>query len=162
MTQIRLARLPLSWKILFTGFVLILSCGYLAAAMNAKLAVGMTPQKIADHYGNKALNPAEKAAIAEQGFVEEELDLDDETVADQPAGMSMEAGMHHEGMSMPGMHHGAMSMKDDSLPPQILAQVSHIHWLGFSLLLICLGSLFCMTTVAEPLKATLVAILCLS
>ncbi len=153
------ARLPLSWKLLVTGFVIILGSGYLAAVFNAALSVGMSPQAIADHYADKSLSGSEAAAIAEQGFVEEEFSFDEEE-------MDM-AGMDHSQMDMAGMDHGDMAAMghgdmasgDDTLPPQILAQVSHVHLLSFSLLLLAMGGLACLTQLAESVKAVVVALL---
>ncbi len=166
--------LPLSWRVLLTGFVLILGSGYLMGALNAALAVGLSPAAIADHYGDKSLSPEERAAIASQGYVEEEFSLDDEEGGDGEegsAGAAMEAGPgaalaggamaahdasggHSAGQAMA---HGAMG--DDTLPAQILVQVSHIHLLGFALILISAGGLACLTGLSEPVKTTLVGLL---
>ena len=40
--DIRFPNLAISWKILITGFILILSAGYLNGALNAALSVGLT------------------------------------------------------------------------------------------------------------------------
>lgn len=93
------SRLPLSWKLLITGFVIILGSGYLAAVFNAALSVGMNPQAIADHYADKSLSTHEATAIAERGFVEEAFSLD---VAD----MNMDE-VDHTQMDMSGMDHSA-------------------------------------------------------
>ena len=60
---------------------------------------------------------------------------------------------------MKGMAGGSV---DDSLPPQILVQVAHIHLLGFSLLLLSLGGLFCLTRLNSGAKTFLVTLLFLS
>ncbi len=148
--------LPLYWKVLITGFVIILGTGYLAAALNAALAVGVSAEAIADHYGDKSLSPAEHAMMEKQGFVEEEFSLDDEE------DMS-DAGMDHDMAGM-GMDH-EMPMAgpvDDSLPPQILVQLAHIHLLGFALILLAVGALFCLTRLASGTKTVLVGLLFLS
>ncbi len=152
------ARLTLSWKVLVSGFIIILGSGYLAAVFNAALSVGMTPQAIADHYADKSLSSAEAAVIADQGFVEEEFSFDDEDEAVEMNHTSMEmSGMDHSNMS--AMDHGTVASGDDTLPPQILAQVSHVHLLSFALLLISMGGLACLTQLGEPTKAGLVALL---
>jgi len=151
-------RLSLSWKLLVTGFVIILGSGYLAAVFNAALSVGMSPQAISDHYADKSLSSSEAAAIAKQGFVEEEFSFDDEeTMTD----MNMEgmAEMDHSQMDMSDMDHGAAMSGDDTLPPQIMAQVSHIHLLSFSLLLLAMGGLVCLTQLTESVKAIVVSLL---
>lgn len=160
------ARLTLSWKILITGFLIILGSGYLAGAANAILAVGISPAAIADHYGDKRLSRGEATAIREQGFVEEEFSLDD---APDTAGADMDHEMGHD---MDHGDHAAMTQDtagmdhamhgDDTLPAQVLAQVSHVHWLGFSLLLLATGTLACLTRLAEGAKALLVGLLFLA
>ena len=151
------SQLPASWKVLVTGFIVILGSGYLAAVFNAALSVGMNPQAIADHYGDKSLSVSEAAAIAEQGFSEEVFSLDDDDEMD----MSM-AGMDHSQMDMSGMEHGGGASGDDTLPPQILAQVSHVHLLVFSLLLLTMGGLTCLTQLSEAVKVAVVSLLFLS
>ncbi len=152
--------LSLSWKILVTCFLIVLGSGYLAAVFNAVLSVGTTSQAIADHYADKSLSPEEAEAIAKQGYVEEELSLDD----DEEEEMSEEGGMgdmsavdHEAMMSDDGqMNHSASG--DDTLPPQILAQVSHVHLLSFSLILLTLGGLACLTQLSETFKAVLIGL----
>ncbi|KAF0193103.1 MAG: hypothetical protein FD165_206 [Gammaproteobacteria bacterium] len=164
------ARLTISWKILISGFLIVLGSGYLAGAANAILAVGITPAAIADHYGDKRLSKADAAAIGQQGFVEEEFSLDDapDTASDEMA-HDMDHDMDHEMTSgdnaamthdMAGMDHATHG--DDTLPAQVLAQVSHVHWLGFSLLLLATGTLACLTRLAEFSKALLVSLLFLA
>ncbi len=148
-----LARLSLSWKALMTGFIIILGSGYLAAVFNVALSVGMSPQAVADHYADKTLSSSEAVTIAEQGFVEEEFSFDDEE-----ADMSM-AGMDHSKMDMSGMDHSAGAVGDDTLPPQILAQVSHVHLLSFALLLLAMGGLLCLTQLTEAIKTVVVSLL---
>ncbi len=152
------ANLSTSWKVLVSGFIIILGSGYLAAVLNAALSVGMTPQAIADHYADKSLSTVEAAAIAEQGFAEEEFSFDDD---DEMADMSMDgmAEMDHSQMGMAGMDHGDAVSGDDTLPAQILAQVSHIHLLSFSLLLLSMGGLACLTQLVESTKTALVSML---
>ncbi|VAW89896.1 hypothetical protein MNBD_GAMMA17-828 [hydrothermal vent metagenome] len=45
MPEFSFSRLPLSWKLLVTGFIIILGSGYLAAVFNTALSVGMNPLK---------------------------------------------------------------------------------------------------------------------
>ncbi len=153
------AQLSLSWKALVTGVIIVLGSGYLFAVLNAALSVGMSPQAIADHYADKSLSTLEAAAIAEQGFAEEAFSFDDEE--DNMSGMAME-GMDHSGMDMAGMDHGAAASGDDTLPAQILAQVSHVHLLSFALLLLAMGGLICLTQLTECLKTVIVSLLFLS
>ena len=157
---IDLSRLTLSWKVLFSGFVIILAVGYLSAALNASLSVGVSVDAIAEHYGDKSLSAEEKTMFAQQGFIEEEFSFDDE---EEMTGMDHSGHDMSKGMDMPmNGGHGAMAPADDSLPPQIFAQVSHVHLLAFSLLLISLGSLTCMTRLSEGIKVLLVGTLFIS
>ncbi len=155
------AELALHWKMLISGFVIILGVGYLSAAINATLAVGITPTAIAEHYGDKSLSEAERTILDQQGFVEEEFSLDDEEEAAD--GMVMEKGvpMDHD-MGKKGGHAMAAGSVDDSLPPQILAQLAHVHLLGFSLILLAVGSLFCLTRLSSGTKTLVVGLLFLS
>ncbi len=158
--------LAMHWKLLVTGFVIVLGVGYLTAALNAALSVGLSADAIADHYGDKSLSREEHAMMEKQGFVEEEFSFDD---LDEEAsgGMAMDhdmAGMDHDmsGMDMGGgAMHEEMSA-DDSLPPQLLVQLAHIHLLGFSLILISIGALFCLTRLSGGAKSLLVSVLFLS
>jgi len=155
------ARLSLSWKILVSCFLIVLGSGYLAAVFNAALSVGMSPQAIADHYADKSLSPEEAAAIAEQGYVEEEFSLDNEEPSlddDEEEPLEKGSMADHEAMMSDGgqMNHSASG--DDTLPPQILAQVSHVHLLSFSLILLSLGALACLTQLSESFKAALIVL----
>ncbi len=152
-TSFNFARLSISWKLLFSGFIIILGSGYLAAVLNTALSVGMSPQAIADHYADKSLSGAEAAIIAEQGFVEEAFSFDDE-----PEEMTHMEGMDHSQMDMSGKEGAGMS-GDDTLPAQILAQVSHVHLLVFALLLLTMGGLVCLTQLSESVKAWVVTLL---
>ncbi len=148
------SKLSLSWKILVTCFLIVLGSGYLAAVLNAALSVGTSPQAIADHYADKSLSPEEAAAIAEQGYVEEEFSLaddEDDTIGEMSAA-------DHTAMTADEekMNHSASG--DDTLPPQILAQVSHVHLLSFSLILLSLGALACLTQLSEGFKAALIGL----
>ncbi len=157
------SRIAVSWKLLVSGFIVILGSGYLAAVLNAALSVGMTPQAIADHYADKTLSSEEAALIAEQGFVEEAFSFDDEIEGDE------ELMMDHSQMDMSTMDHSQMNSPtmgsevgvsgDDTLPAQILAQVSHVHLLSFSLLLLSMGALVCLTQLSEAVKAGVVSLL---
>ncbi len=165
-TPVDLNTLSTPWKVLISGFLVILGAGYLSAALNAALAVGLSPAAIADHYGNKRVSQEERAAIAEQGFVEEEFSLDDEPAMDE-----MDHGQHdmnnmEDMAAMPGMDHSQHDMADmgamqgdDTLPPQVMAQLSHVHLLGFSFILLGIGALTCLTRLSDKTKAILVGTL---
>lgn len=146
--QFRLTQLSPSWKVLITGFVITLSAGYLNGALNAALSVGLTPASVSDHYGAQMLSMSEKTILEEKGFVEEEITLDEQEAP---------ANDYKHNDIMP-RHEGGV--KPISL--QQMAQVAHVHLLGFSLLLLSLGTLACFTTLAEWLKVLLVGMLGLS
>lgn len=68
--------LPVSGKVAVSLFLILLGYGYLLAALNARLAVGTTVESIAEHYADQTLSESEARAVEEQGFAEEEVDLD--------------------------------------------------------------------------------------
>lgn len=140
----RLAGLPLSWRVLVTGFLVILGVGYLSGAGNAVLSVGLSPAGIADHYRDQTVSHEEMEAMEETGFVEEEFSFDDpEPAADE-----------HEGHDM-----GAMAGGGESLSPQQMAQLAHVHLLGFAMILLSVGALTCLTGLSEGVKTALVGVL---
>src|SRR4030066_2353780 len=143
--QIRLSQLPPSWKILITVFIITVSAGYLNGVLNAALSVGLTPASISDHYGGQMLSESEKTILEEKGFVEEEINLDEQEDTDND---------HKHNDVIPEHEVG---VKPVSL--QQMAQVAHVHLLGFSLLLLSMGTLACFTTLAEWLKVLLVGML---
>lgn len=151
--KFQFGRLDLHWKLMVTGFLVILGSGYIAAVFNAALSVGMTPQAIAEHYADKSLSAAEITIIDEQGFVEEEFSLDDSVSGEEAMGQDMP----EEGHDMSQMEHEQQG--DDTLPPQILAQVSHVHLLAFSLLFFVLASLLCLTQLRHKTKTAGVVVL---
>src|SRR3989304_8492594 len=131
--QIKLAKLSASWKILITVFIITLSAGYLNGALNAALSVGLTPASVSDHYGGQVLSESEKTILEEKGFVEEEINLDEREDNDTD-------NDHKHNDVMPE-HEGGV--KPISL--QQMAQMAHVHLLGFSLLLVSMGTLACLT-----------------
>ncbi len=163
----RLQGLSPSWRVLVTGFLLVIGAGYLSGALNAALAVGLTPAAVADHYRDQTLSKAEEATFEKQGFVEEEFSFDEpaaEPADEAPAAMdhdhdAMAGHEHMEGMAEGGME-GMGGVKSITL--QQLAQLSHIHLLGFSFILLTVGALACLTTLPEAFKVVLVAVLTLS
>lgn len=158
----RLQGLSPSWRVLVTGFLLVIGAGYLCGALNAALAVGLTPAAVADHYRDQTLSRAEEATFAKQGFVEEEFSFDtpaDEPAPGAPAPMDHGADHDHDAMAEGGMP-GMGGVK--SITPQQLAQLSHIHLLGFSFILFTVGALACLTTLPEAFKVVLVAVLTVS
>jgi len=146
--DIRFPNLAISWKILITGFILILSAGYLNGALNAALSVGLTPASIAEHYGERSISATEKTILEEKGFIEEEINLD------------AEEGNNHDNGHKEGMHEPESGVKPITL--QEMAQMAHVHLLGFSFMMISIGALACFTVLAELIKAILVGILSLA
>lgn len=139
----RFSGLTLSWKLLVTGFVLILGAGYLAGALNAALSVGLSSADIADHYRDRALSAHEAAVLETEGFVEEPFSLDDP----EPAPMD------HADPARAGQG-GAPSVTIEQM-----AQLSHVHLLGFAMILLSAGALTCLSTLAEGVRAALVGAL---
>jgi hypothetical protein len=155
----RLQGLSPSWRVLVTGFLLVIGAGYLAGALNAALAVGLTPAAVADHYRDQTLSKAEEATFEKQGFVEEEFSFD-EPAAEAPAPMDHDADHDHDAVAGHEPMEGMGGVK--SITPQQLAQLSHIHLLGFSFILFTVGALACLTTLPEAFKVVLVAVLTVS
>ncbi len=150
-----MAALPSHWKVLITGFLLVLGAGYLSGALNAKLSVGVTPAAIGEHYRDQTLSHEEAAQMEKAGFVEEEFSFDDpEPMADMAA-MGEMPGMDHHAMAAGG----DMATASQSITPQQLAQLSHVHLLGFAMILLSVGGLICLTGWGEGLKSFGVALL---
>jgi hypothetical protein len=156
----RLYGLAISWRLLITMFVLVLGAGYLNGALNAALAVGLTPRAIAGHYRDQTLSQAEAAVVAKQGFVEQEVNLDQ--LGTEPAPEAAPAGAGGGGAAMDmgggGDTDHAMGM-GKSITAQQLAQLAHVHLLGFALILFSVGGLACLTSLSEGVKSTLVVVL---
>ncbi len=142
---LQFSRLSLSWKVLISGFIIILNAGYLTGAINAALSVGLTPESIAEHYGDQTISEAEMAVIEEKGFVEEEVSFDEEE--DVGPGEVDEENMHE------------MDAARESITPQEMTQMAHVHLLGFSLILFAIGTLACLSALPEWIKVTLVGVL---
>lgn len=134
------AALSISWKVLVTGLVLILGVGYLMGVLNAALSVGLTPGLVGEHYRDQRLSPEEAAVLESSGFVEAPFSLEEEE--DDGAEATGEE-MDHE----------------QSITFQELAQLAHVHLLGFSWILLATGGLLCLTRLPETLKALVVGVL---
>lgn len=124
--------LPLSGKVAVTLFLILLWYGYTLAALNARFAVGTTVESIAEHYADQTLSKSEAQAVEEQGFAEEEVELDHD---EHP-----EAG-------------------SESITPQEMVQLGHVHILGFSLLFISLGTILFLSGIGEGLKVMILFLL---
>ena len=131
--KISLNSLPLSGRIAVTLFLILLWYGYTLAALNARLAVGITIESIAEHYEDHSLTKGEAQEIEEKGFVEEEVVMD-----------------HHEEPLKKG---------EPSITPQEIVQFGHIHILGFSLLFISLAAILTLSGMGERWKIIIVSLL---
>ena len=147
-TNFKFAHLSSSWKVLISGFIIVLNTGYLNGALNAALSVGFTTASIADHYGDQTLSEKEKAMVEEKGFVEEEVNLGEEEGVNNKEEHKVEG--HETGNG------------GKAITLQEMVQMAHVHLLGFSLILISIGTLACLTLLSEWLKVALVAILSFS
>ena len=146
MASSRLTGLPLSWRLLVTGFLIVLGAGYLSGAGNAVLSVGISPAGIADHYRDQSVSHEEMAAMEESGFVEEEFSFDAPEPAESPVD-------EHAG------HGEQMAGGGESISPQQMAQLAHVHLLGFAMILLSVGGLACLSGFSERVKAVLVGAL---
>ncbi|MDH4228691.1 MAG: hypothetical protein OEW11_02970 [Nitrospirota bacterium] len=159
-----LRSLPRSFRVMITGFLLVLGTGYGLAALNAALEVGISPAAISDHYGEPSLSGEEAAVMAEQGYVEEEFSLGDEGgvahSADHSADAEHAGDMHHAddfGAEPMDAHDGETG--GEAIELEDLVELSHIHLLAFSLILFCAGTLACLSSWSEGVKSVLVGAL---
>lgn len=131
--KISLNSLPLSGKIAVTLFLILLWYGYILAALNTKFAVGISMESIGEHYGDNSLTKGEAQEIEEKGFVEEEVVIE-----------------HHEEPLKKG---------EQSITPQEIVQLGHIHIFGFSLLFISLAAILILSAMGERWKIIILSLL---
>ncbi len=128
---ISLDKLPLSGKVLLTLFLILLWSGYIMAALNARLSVGLSAGSIAGHYGENILTQEEAGDLEKHGFAEEEVDI---------------------GNELPSEH-------NESITSQEMVQLGHVHMLGFSLLFISLGIILMLSNIGEGWKVIILSLL---
>jgi len=133
--------LPLSGKIAVSLFLILLWYGYFLAALNARLAVGTSVGSIAEHYSDKSLTKDETRKLNEQGFTEEEVDIN--------------GGHDHQAA-------GNSGEENETISPQELVQLGHIHILGFSLLFITAGIILLLSSAGEWFKIIILLFLFMS
>ena len=131
--KISLNSLPLSGRIAVTLFLILLWYGYILAALNTKFAVGISMESIGEHYGDHSLTKGEAREIEEKGFVEEEVVIE-----------------HHEEPLKKG---------EQSITPQEIVQLGHIHIFGFSLLFISLAAILILSAMGERWKIIILSLL---
>jgi hypothetical protein len=90
-------------------------------------------ESIGEHYGDHSLTKGEAQEIEEKGFVEEEVVIE-----------------HHEEPLKKG---------EQSITPQEIVQLGHIHILGFSLLFISLAAILILSAMGERWKIILLSLL---
>ena len=133
--------LPLSGKIAVSLFLILLWYGYFLAALNARLAVGTSVGSIAEHYSDKSLTKDETRKLNEQGFTEEEVEIN--------------GGHDHQAA-------GNSGEENETISPQELVQLGHIHILGFSLLFITAGIILLLSSAGEWFKIIILLFLFMS
>ena len=133
--------LPLSGKIAVSLFLILLWYGYFLAALNARLAVGTSVGSIAEHYSDKSLTKDETRKLNEQGFTEEEIEIN--------------GGHDHQAAENSGE-------ENETISPQELVQLGHIHILGFSLLFITAGIILLLSSAGEWFKIIILLFLFMS
>lgn len=138
--------LPISGKVAVTLFLILLGYGYILAALNAKLAVGITAESIADHYADHSLTKQEAHDIEQKGFSEEEVVIDNHPVHEHVHGH----GHEHEQAQEHKPEHAHEG--NGTITPQQIVQLGHIHILGFSLLFISLGAILVFSGIGELWK----------
>lgn len=124
--------LPISGKVAVSLFLILLWYGYFLSALNARLAVGTTVESIAEHYADQTLSKSEARAVEERGFVEEEVELD---------------------------HDKHPEARSESITPQEMVQLGHVHILGFSFLFISLGIILFLSGIGEGWKVLILSLL---
>jgi len=139
--KISLNSLPLSGKIAVSLFLILLWYGYFLAALNAILAVGTSVSSIAEHYSDKSLTKDETRKLNEQGFTEEEIEIN--------------GGHDHQAAENSGE-------ENETISPQELVQLGHIHILGFSLLFITAGIILLLSSAGEWFKIIILLFLFMS
>ncbi|MDD5434998.1 MAG: hypothetical protein PH343_06165 [Nitrospira sp.] len=160
--------LPISGKVGVTLFLILLGYGYILAALNAKLAVGITAESIADHYADHSLTKQEAHDIEQKGFSEEEVVIDN-----HPAHEHEHEHEHEHGHGDGHEHEQAQAQEHEpeqahegngTITPQQIVQLGHIHILGFSLLFISLGAILVFSGIGELWKVIilLTLFLCLA
>lgn len=129
--NISLDKLPLSGKVLITLFLILLWSGYMVAALNARLSVGLSVASIAEHYGETILSQEETRELEKHGFAEEEVDISSE----------------------PSSEH------NESITSQEMVQLGHVHMLGFSLIFISLGIILMLSNIGQGWKVIILSLL---
>ena len=153
--KLSLSSMPVSGKVAVTLFLIMLGYGYILAALNTRLSVGITTESIADHYADHSLTKREAQDIEQKGFSEEEVVIDNHH----------EHGNEHEHVH--GSETGHEQVHDHNhdkegngtITPQQIVQLGHIHMLGFSLLFISLGIILVLSGVGEFIKVAILLIL---
>jgi len=131
-----ISRLPVSGKVAITLYILLLWYGYILAVINTNLAVGLSPESVAEHYRGEPASISELGKIEKKGFVEEEINIGDEDEEE-----------HGEGI----------------ISPQEIVQLGHIHMLGFSLIFVSLSLILAFSgSVGEAVKIIIMVIFFLS
>ena len=143
--ELSLSSMPVSGKVAVTLFLILLGYGYILAALNTRLSVGITTESIADHYADHSLTKREAQDIEQKGFSEEEVVVDN----------GHEHGHEHEH----GANHDHAKEGNGTITPQQIVQLGHIHMLGFSLLFISLGIILVLSGVGEFIKVAILLIL---
>ena len=139
--NLRLSKMPLSVKLLFTAALLSLGTGYLFAMSNVALKVGFTPEEATlKYYGNEA----SRAALEE---------MTDTEVSAYEAGVSGEEEMSFDDFE-------AAEAESEPLVPvptfEALVTEGHFHLFGYvSIFFIC-GIIIVFADIAKWLKGTLV------
>jgi hypothetical protein len=157
--KLSLSSLPLSGKVAVTLFLILLGYGYILAALNTKLSVGITTESIADHYADHSLTKAEAQDIEQKGFSEEEVVIDN--------GHEQGKGHEHAHVHDQGGEAGHEQTPDHdhadkgngTITPQQIVQLGHIHMLGFSLLFISLGIILVLSGIGEFIKVAILLML---
>ena len=153
--KLSLRSLPVSGKVAVTLFLILLGYGYILAALNTRLSVGITTESIADHYADHSLTKREAQDIEQKGFSEEEVVINNH----HEHGNEHEHVHGNETGHEQAPDHDHAKEGNGTITPQQIVQLGHIHMLGFSLLFISLGIILVLSGIGEWIKVIILLIL---
>ena len=145
LSTLRLARMPMSVKLLFTATLMTLGTGYIFALSNVALKVGFSSEEVAlRYYGNEASREvlrdieqsAEPGLAGEAGVVEGEVLSFDEFEAELPAAEEEPI------VSIPSL--------------EALVSEGHFHLFGYTTIFFLCGLVMVFAEIPSVLKNTLI------
>ncbi|MBI5192599.1 MAG: hypothetical protein HZA08_04030 [Nitrospirae bacterium] len=115
--KISLNTFPISGKTAITLFLILLWYGYLLAALNTRLSVGLSAESIADHYSDHSLTKSETQDIEQKGFSEEEVVIDSSEQKQEARSKKQDVTNKNSKAPSPGL---SPTRGEDAKPPSPL------------------------------------------